>query len=79
MVSVNSVLVQGAVPSLPWGGLGHSGYGRIHGKEGLRSFGRSKSIVNPWFGLPSAADVYSFEVSDQVKQGFRWVTQKLYG
>jgi acyl-CoA reductase-like NAD-dependent aldehyde dehydrogenase len=78
MVSINAVLVQGAVPSLPWGGLGHSGYGRIHGEEGLRSFGRSKSIVNPWFGLPAFADVYSFEVSDQTKDAFRWVTKMLF-
>lgn len=78
MVSINSVLVQGAVPSLPWGGLGHSGYGRIHGKEGLRSFGRSKSIVHPLFGLPAFADIYSFEVNETTKQTFRWVTKMLF-
>jgi acyl-CoA reductase-like NAD-dependent aldehyde dehydrogenase len=78
MVSINAVLVQGAVPSLPWGGLGHSGYGRIHGEEGLRSFGRSKSVVDPMFGLPAFADVYSFEVSEQTKQTFRWVTKMLF-
>ena len=78
MVSINAVLVQGAVPSLPWGGLGHSGYGRIHGEEGLRSFGRSKSIVNPRFGLPAFADVYSFEVSEQTKETFRVVTKLLF-
>jgi aldehyde dehydrogenase (NAD+) len=78
MVSINAVLVQGAVPSLPWGGLGHSGYGRIHGEEGLRAFGRSKSIVQPRFGLPAFADVYSFEVSEQTKSVFRWVTKILF-
>ena len=78
MVSINAVLVQGAVPSLPWGGLGHSGYGRIHGEEGLRTFGRSKSIVHPLFGLPAFADVYSFEVSEQTKETFRIVTKMLF-
>lgn len=78
MVSINAVLVQGAVPSLPWGGLGHSGYGRIHGEEGLRAFGRSKSIVHPIFGLPAFADVYSFEVSEQTKETFRVVTKMLF-
>jgi len=77
-VSINAVLVQGAVPSLPWGGLGHSGYGRIHGKEGLRSFGRSKSVVHPRFGLPAFADIYSFEVSEQTKETFRFVTKVLF-
>jgi acyl-CoA reductase-like NAD-dependent aldehyde dehydrogenase len=79
MVSVNAVLVQGVVPSLPWGGMGHSGYGRIHGEEGMRSFARSKSIVNPLFGLPAAFDVYSFHAGDTVKSAFRWVTKRLYG
>ena len=78
MVSINAVLVQGAVPSLPWGGLGHSGYGRIHGEDGLRAFGRSKSIVHPRFGLPAFADLYSFEVSEQTKSALRWVTKMLF-
>jgi acyl-CoA reductase-like NAD-dependent aldehyde dehydrogenase len=78
MVSINAVLVQGAVPALPWGGLGHSGYGRIHGEEGLRSFGRSKSIVHPIFGLPAPLDVYSFEVSPAVKEAFRKVSAVLF-
>jgi hypothetical protein len=66
------------VPALPWGGLGHSGYGRIHGEEGLRSFGRSKSIVHPIFGLPAPLDVYSFEVSPAVKEAFRKVSAVLF-
>jgi acyl-CoA reductase-like NAD-dependent aldehyde dehydrogenase len=78
MVSINAVLVQGAVPALPWGGLGHSGYGRIHGEEGLRSFARSKSVVHPLFGLPAPLDVYSFEVSPFVQDAFRKVTAVLF-
>lgn len=78
MVSINAVLVQGAVPALPWGGLGHSGYGRIHGEEGLRAFGRSKSIVHPRFGLPAFADIYSFEVSEATKESFRFITKVLF-
>lgn len=78
MVSINTLLVQATVPALPWGGMGHSGYGRIHGKEGLRSFGRSKSIVQPYFGLPAFADISSFEVSEETKSSFRWVTKMLF-
>jgi acyl-CoA reductase-like NAD-dependent aldehyde dehydrogenase len=78
MVSINAVLVQGAVPALPWGGLGHSGYGRIHGEEGLRSFARSKSIVHPLFGLPAPLDVYSFEAGEGIKEAFRRLSGVLF-
>ena len=45
MTSVNSVISFAAVPSLPFGGVGESGFGRIHGAEGLREFARPKSIT----------------------------------
>lgn len=45
MTSVNSVIAFAAVPSLPFGGTGESGFGRIHGADGLREFSRAKSIT----------------------------------
>lgn len=45
MTSVNSVISFAAVPSLPFGGSGESGFGRIHGADGLREFSRAKSIT----------------------------------
>jgi acyl-CoA reductase-like NAD-dependent aldehyde dehydrogenase len=45
MTSVNSVLSFAAVPALPFGGSGESGFGRIHGADGLREFSRAKSIT----------------------------------
>lgn len=45
MVSVNSVLTYASVPGLPWGGSGDSGFGRIHGPDGLREFARSRAIT----------------------------------
>jgi acyl-CoA reductase-like NAD-dependent aldehyde dehydrogenase len=45
MTSVNSVLSFAVVPSLPWGGSGESGFGRVHGADGLREFSRAKSIT----------------------------------
>jgi hypothetical protein len=52
MASVNSVLTFAGVPSLPLGGVGESGFGRIHGPDGLREFSRSKAITRQRFGLP---------------------------
>ena len=45
MTAVNSVIAFAAVPSLPFGGSGDSGFGRIHGADGLREFSRPKSIT----------------------------------
>jgi acyl-CoA reductase-like NAD-dependent aldehyde dehydrogenase len=45
MTSVNSALAFAAVPALPFGGSGESGFGRIHGADGLREFSRPKAIT----------------------------------
>jgi acyl-CoA reductase-like NAD-dependent aldehyde dehydrogenase len=45
MVGVNSFIPYTAIPSLPFGGVGQSGFGRIHGDDGLREFAHPKSIA----------------------------------
>ncbi len=45
MTSINSVISYASVPALPFGGSGHSGFGRIHGADGLREFAKAKSIT----------------------------------
>jgi hypothetical protein len=45
MTSINSVIGFVSIPSLPFGGAGESGFGRIHGADGLREFSRAKSIT----------------------------------
>jgi hypothetical protein len=45
MTSINSVIAFASVPSLPFGGVGESGFGRIHGEDGLREFSRAKAIT----------------------------------
>lgn len=52
MTSVNSVLTFAFVPGLPFGGVGESGFGRIHGPDGLREFCRAKAITAQRFALP---------------------------
>jgi acyl-CoA reductase-like NAD-dependent aldehyde dehydrogenase len=52
MTSINSVLTFASVPSLPFGGVGESGFGRIHGEDGLREFTRAKAITRQRVGLP---------------------------
>jgi succinate-semialdehyde dehydrogenase / glutarate-semialdehyde dehydrogenase len=45
MVSINGTLSFAGLPSLPFGGVGESGFGRIHGDDGLREFARPKAIA----------------------------------
>ena len=52
MVSVNSVLAFTATPSMPFGGVKESGYGRIHGPEGLREFTYTRAVVATRFNIP---------------------------
>ncbi|MFH8253617.1 aldehyde dehydrogenase family protein [Streptomyces roseolus] len=53
-VSVNSVLGFAAVPALPFGGARESGFGRIHGEEGLRAFSSVQSMTVQRFAPPIA-------------------------
>jgi acyl-CoA reductase-like NAD-dependent aldehyde dehydrogenase len=52
MTSINSVLTFASVPALPFGGIGESGFGRIHGEDGLKEFTRAKSITRQRMALP---------------------------
>jgi acyl-CoA reductase-like NAD-dependent aldehyde dehydrogenase len=45
MASVNSALAFVGMASLPFGGVGDSGFGRTHGDDGLREFSRPKAIT----------------------------------
>jgi succinate-semialdehyde dehydrogenase/glutarate-semialdehyde dehydrogenase len=59
MTAVNSVLSFAAMPSLPYGGVGDSGFGRMGGDDGLREFARSKSITTR--RAPSPLPLWTFE------------------
>jgi len=53
LVAVNSVAISLAgMPSLPWGGTGQSGFGRIHGPDGLREFAAAKAIARQRVTVP---------------------------
>ena len=49
MVAVNDVISFAAVPALPFGGVGDSGFGRIHGEDGLREFARPQAVTRRRF------------------------------
>jgi coniferyl-aldehyde dehydrogenase len=55
-VAVNDTLVQVTADDAPFGGVGHSGMGHYHGKEGFLTFSHAKNTLvsgsfNPRIGL----------------------------
>ena len=52
MVAINAALSYAAVPTMPFGGVKESGYGRIHGPEGLLEFTYAQTVVSTRFKLP---------------------------
>jgi succinate-semialdehyde dehydrogenase / glutarate-semialdehyde dehydrogenase len=52
MTSINGGMSFVALPALPFGGTGDSGFGRIHGADGLREFARPKAISRRRFRTP---------------------------
>jgi len=63
MTAINGVISFAGIPSLPFGGSGDSGFGRIHGADGLREFARPKSIARQ--RMKPMVNLTSFERSDQ--------------
>ncbi len=49
MTAVNAVISFAAIPALPFGGVGDSGFGRIHGADGLKEFTYAKAIARQRF------------------------------
>ena len=52
MVSINSAFSFAAIGSVPFGGVKDSGYGRIHGAEGLLEFTYPRTVVRTRFNIP---------------------------
>ena len=52
MTAVNSVIAFAGIPSLPFGGVGDSGFGRIHGPDGLKEFTYAHAIARQRFRAP---------------------------
>lgn len=57
--SINAPLSFAGIASLPFGGHGDSGFGRIHGPEGLREFARPKAIARQRFSPPLSLTSFS--------------------
>jgi aldehyde dehydrogenase (NAD+) len=77
MVAINSVVSFAAVPSLPFGGVGDSGFGRIHGADGLREFTRTKAVTRRRFR--PVVPVLTFARPPWAVRLLLWIVRVRYG
>jgi acyl-CoA reductase-like NAD-dependent aldehyde dehydrogenase len=77
MTAINSVISFAGVPSLPFGGSGDSGFGRIHGADGLREFARPKAIARQW--MKPLVNLTSFDRTDADMKKILNVVTMLHG
>lgn len=74
-VCINEVMTQTVVDDMPFGGVGPSGMGHYHGKEGFLNFSKAKGVVrkgrfdaNALIGAPWGNRLYNFFVAFQLRR-----------
>ncbi|MFF2083641.1 aldehyde dehydrogenase family protein [Nocardia sp. NPDC058176] len=57
--SINAFVAHATIPTLPLGGVGASGFGRVHGPDGLREFTYAKATTRQRFPSPLALTTFT--------------------
>ena len=77
MTSVNGIITFAGVPGLPFGGVGESGFGRIHGPDGLKEFTYAKAITRQRYAPP--LNLTSFKRTVRDEKGLNLIVTLLHG
>jgi acyl-CoA reductase-like NAD-dependent aldehyde dehydrogenase len=77
MTAINGVISFAGVPELPFGGVGESGFGRIHGPDGLKEFTYAKAITRQW--MKPAIALTTFDRTEKADKTLATLIAALYG
>jgi aldehyde dehydrogenase (NAD+) len=77
MTAINSVISFAGIPALPFGGVGDSGFGRIHGADGLKEFTYAKAVARQRMKAPML--LTSFTRTAKHDAAFAQVISVLHG
>jgi aldehyde dehydrogenase (NAD+) len=77
MTAVNSVISFAGIPALPFGGIGDSGFGRIHGADGLKEFTYAKAVARQ--RMKPAVALTTFSRTEKAEQTFATLIAVLHG
>lgn len=69
---INDVIIHLATSEMGFGGVGASGIGSYHGKEGFEAFSHKKSIVDKkqWLDLPMRYQPYTSKINEKLVRLF---------
>jgi len=70
-VMVNDVLINHAMPETPFGGVKHSGIGRVHGEDALRDMSEARHVNVNRIPLPSRDPLWF----PYTPEAFRWLSK----
>jgi len=77
MTAVNGVITFVGIPALPFGGVGDSGFGRVHGADGLREFTYAKAVARQW--MKPVLPLTSFDRTPSIDASFATLVTALHG
>ena len=77
MTAINGVISFAGIPELPFGGIGESGFGRIHGPDGLKEFTYAKAIARQ--RVKPALALTTFDRTARADKTLATVIATLYG
>ncbi len=77
MTAINGVISFAGIPELPFGGVGESGFGRIHGEDGLKEFTYAKAIARQRMRPPIA--LTTFDRTEKAEKALGTLIGALHG
>ncbi len=75
-IAINDVMTQYGIADLPFGGIGLSGLGRVHGPEGLKAFSHLKSVMDT--RISQKSEIWWFEKRQKAEKWLKIAIKRLF-